>query len=191
MDNVTGYGYNPGPPTVPSVQTSPVGPSQSQLNQIIDELLTRPFVECADHTINNSSTCTYGTTEAPQITYLSNNGGTIVRGNGSINGAGILIVESNLTVQGTLDFKGLILVRGPTQIDYDAETSVSGTATLYGALWTTDLAFDVGGSAIVQYSTQALALADQSGGGGALPAPVTIASLIDCSVVPVGTNGCP
>jgi hypothetical protein len=190
-DNLTGYGYNPGPPIVPSAQTSPAGPSQTQLNQIIDELLTRPHVECADHNVNNATLCNYGTTEAPQISYLSNPGGTIIRGNGNVEGAGILIVEGNLTVQGVLDFKGLVLVRGPTQIDYDAETSVTGTATLYGALWTTDLSFNVGGSAIVQYSTQALALADQSGGGGALPAPVTIASIIDCSVVPMGTNGCP
>lgn len=190
-NNVTGLGFNPGPPAIPSVQTSPAAPSQEHLNQIIDALLQRPYVPCADHTINNSSTCTYGSVEAPQITYLNNPGGVTIRGNGNVSGAGILIVEGNLTVQGTLDFKGLILVRGPTQIDYDEETMVTGTATAYGSLWTTDLSFTVGGSAIVQYSSQALALADESGGGGALPAPVAIVSLGDCSLIPSGANGCP
>jgi hypothetical protein len=173
------------------VKTSPAAPSQAHLDQIVDALLQRPYVACADHTINNSSTCTYGTTGAPQISYLSNPGGVTVRGNGNITGAGILIVEGNLTVQGTLDFKGLVIVRGPTAIDYDEETQVTGNATLYGSLWTTDLSFTLGGSAIVQYSSEALALANQSGGGGALPAPVSIVSLGDCSLIPLGSNGCP
>jgi hypothetical protein len=191
MDNVTGLGFNPGPPTVPSVRTSPVAPTQEQLNQIVDELLNRPHSACNESVINNSSSCTYGSPEAPQITYFSNPGGIVVKGNGNISGAGILIVEGGLTIQGTLDFKGLILVRGPTQIDYDAETQVTGNATLYGSLWTTDLALSVGGSAIVQYSTQALALANMSGGGGTLPAPVRIVSLADCSMIPDGASGCP
>lgn len=191
LDNITGLGFNPGPPVTPSVMTSPAAPSQLQLNQIIDALLDRPYVPCADNTINNSSTCTYGTAAAPQITYMNNPGGVIIKGNGNVSGAGILIVEGNLTVQGTLDFKGLILVRGPTSIDYDAETLVTGNATLYGSLWTTDLSFTVGGSAIIQYSSEALALANESGGGGSLPAPVSIVSLGDCSLIPGGTNGCP
>jgi hypothetical protein len=191
VDNVTGLGFNPGPPITPSVQMSPVGPDEVQLNRIIDELLTRPRVDCPENIINNHTACTYGTPEAPQITYMSNAGGIVVRGNGNIDGAGILIIEGNLTVQGTLDFKGLVLVRGPTEISYDEETNVTGNATVYGSLWTTDLSLNVGGSAIVQYSTQALQLADASGGGGALPAPVTIAGLVDCSVVPAATNGCP
>jgi hypothetical protein len=191
LDNITGLGFNPGPPATPSVMTAPAAPSQAQLNQIIDALLERPYVACADHTINNSSTCTYGTTSAPQITYMNSPGGVTIRGNGNVSGAGILIVEGNLTVQGTLDFKGLVLVRGPTTIDYDVDTLVTGNATLYGSLWTTDLAFSVGGSAIVQYSSEALALANESGGGGALPAPVSIVSLGDCSLIPAGTNGCP
>jgi len=191
LDNVTGMGFNPGPPPTPSVKTAPAGMSEAQLSQMVDELLQRPHAPCTDAVINNGSSCTYGTVEAPQITYLSNPGGIVVQGNGNIDGAGILIVEGGLTIQGTLDFKGLIIVRGPTTIDYDSETQVSGDATLYGALWTSDLSLDVGGTAIVQYSSEALALADQSGGGGALPAPVQIVSLGDCAVIPSGTGGCP
>lgn len=190
-DNVTGLGFNPGPPATPSVFTSPAGPTQDQLHQIIDELLQRPHSVCSDTIINNHSTCTYGSPEAPQVTYLSSQGGVTVRGNGNITGAGILIVESGLVVQGTLDFKGLIIVKGATSIERDPDTSVVGDATLYGSLWTTDLSLIVGGSGIVQYSSQALALANQSGGGGALPAPVNVVSLVDCSIIPGSTNGCP
>ena len=190
-DNVTGLGFNLGPPVVPSVRTAPAGPNQNHISQIIDALLQRPHSTCTGAIINNSSSCTYGTIAAPQITYFSNPGGITVKNNGNVNGAGILIVEGGFKVQGTVNFRGLILVRGPTQIDYDTETLVTGNATLYGSLWTTDLSLDVGGSAIVQYSSQALALANESGGGGALPAPVTIASFADCGLIPAGTNGCP
>ncbi len=190
-DNVTGLGFNPGPPVIPSVQAAPAGPSQEHINQIIDALLERPHSTCAAQVINNSSSCTFGTTEAPQITYFTSGDGVTVHSNGNISGAGILIVEGGLRIQGTVDWRGLILVRGPTEIDYDMDTDITGSATLYGALWTTDLSFEVGGSAIVQYSSQGLALANQSGGGGALPAPVTVVSLLDCSMVTPGTSGCP
>jgi hypothetical protein len=191
LDNVTGLGFNPGPPVIPSVQTAPAGPSQEHINQIIDALLERPHSVCPNNRINNSTTCTYGTTEAPQITHLSNPDGVIVQNSGNVSGAGILIVEGGFRIQGTVDFRGLILVRGPTEIDYEMDTDLGGNATVYGSLWTTDLSFEIGGSAIMQYSSQALALANQSGGGGALPAPVTITSLLDCSMVAPGTNGCP
>jgi hypothetical protein len=105
-DNVTGLGFNPGPPVVPSVLTSPAAPTQTHLGQIVDELLTRPHVTCNDSVINNSSSCTFGTTNAPQITYINNTNGVTIRGNGNVSGAGILIVEGNLTIQGTLNFKG-------------------------------------------------------------------------------------
>ena len=50
----------------------------------------------------------------------------------------------------------------------------------------------VGGSAVCNYSTQALALANQVGGGGALPSPMQLTSLIDCAEVPSGlASGCP
>src|SRR5438128_3118655 len=40
-DNVTGLGFSMGPPIVPSVWTSPVAPSSTQLNQIITDILAR------------------------------------------------------------------------------------------------------------------------------------------------------
>ena len=60
----------------------------------------------------------------------------------------------------------------------------------YGSLWTTDINMVVGGSAFIQYSTQALALANQIGPGQNLPSKLVINSMIDCADVPAGTNNC-
>ena len=65
------------------------------------------------------------------------------------------------------------------------------TNVFYGALWTNDLNLTVGGSAIINYSSQALSLANLASGGTTLPAPVQLTSLIDCTQEVAGTAGCP
>jgi hypothetical protein len=96
---------------------------------------------------------TLGTVADPKITYYG--GDTTIKATGNASGAGILIVNGSLTLQGSLDFTGLIIVLGATNI-----TSVTGNASVYGAIWTTDLSLEVGGSAAVRYSSPALALAN-------------------------------
>ena len=108
-----------------------------------------------------------------------------------MEGAGVLVIEGDLTIQGSLVFKGLVLVRGRTSVETDSETTVTGNAAFYGSLWTNDLNLRVGGSAVAKYSSAALALANAVGGGGALPAPLQITSLADCSQLPAATGGCP
>ena len=190
-DNVQGLGYSNGPPVIPSVATFPAAPSIAQMNQFIADLLGRPgVVTDGDSTING--TATFGTTAAPQITHFTASGGVTIKGNGNASGAGIMIVEGDLTIQGTLGFKGLILVRGRTNVLQDpSETDLSGNMTLYGSLWTQDVNLVVGGSAIVDYSSNALQLANQVGGGGTLPAALVVTSLADCAQLPAGVNGCP
>jgi len=182
---VTGYGYSNGPPIVPSIKTSPAAPSIAQLNAMINDILARPRPADNNSTQINGN-ATFGTTAAPQITHFTGNGGVTIKANGNAQGAGIMIVEGNLTIQGNFDFKGLILVRGTTQV-----TELTGNATVYGSLWTEDIQLQVAGSAIAYYSTQALALANQVSGGGTLPAPLKVISLVDCSEVPSGSGGCP
>jgi hypothetical protein len=185
MDNVQGLGFSMGPPIVPSIRTSPAAPSVAQVGQIIDDLLSRPgVVPWPDSSVNGNST--FGTVAAPQITYFS---ADTTIGNGTADGAGIMIVDGDLTIKGTLTFKGLVLVRGRTNVFGDSE--FTGNATIYGSVWTNDINLVVGGSALIQYSTQALALANAVGGGGALPSPIRVTALIDCAVVPSGANGCP
>ncbi len=187
-DNITGLGFSTGPPIVPSVSTSPAAPTVAQVNQIADDILARPGV------VNNSSSsingnATFGTNAAPQITHFT--GATTIKGNGNASGAGIMIVEGDLTIQGSLNFNGLIIVRGKTIVSPSSDTEVTGNATIYGSIWTNDVNLNVAGSAIVNYSTQALALANQVAGGAALPAPLKIVSLADCSQLPSGSGGCP
>ena len=186
-DNVTGLGFSMGPPLVPSVWTSPVAPSLAQLNQIITDILARrgsPAVPPDDNTSNINGNQTYGTPANPQITHLTANN---VHMNGNATGCGIMVVEGDITINGDFDFVGLMLVRGQTTFS----TSITGNATIYGSLWTEDLNLNVGGSAIVNYSSDALALANQSTGGGALPALIKVNSLADCSELPAGSGGCP
>ena len=80
-------------------------------------------------------------------------------------------------------------MRGKTSVE--ADTTVTGNATVYGSLWTSDLNLNVGGSAIVYYSTQALALADQVIPSGALPAALKVTQIADCALVAAGVGGCP
>lgn len=186
-DNVLGLGFSASP-LVPSVSTSPAAPTVDQVNGIAAAILARPGV--VNNGANNiNGNASFGTTASPQITYFTS--GVTIKGNGNASGAGILIVEGDLTIQGSFNFKGLVIVRGKTLVNADYETEITGNATVYGAIWTNDVNLNVGGSAIVYYSTQALALANQVGGGGALPSPLTVVSLIDCSQLPAGVGGCP
>jgi hypothetical protein len=189
-DNLLGLGFSVGPPTVPSVATSPAAPTVTQVNDIAAAILTRPgVVTNGASTVNGN--VTFGTTASPQITYFPGTGGVTIKGTGNASGAGILIIEGDLTIQGSLDFKGLVIVRGKTLVTASEETLVTGNATVYGSIWTNDVNLNVGGSAIVYYSSQALSLANQVGGGGALPSPLTVVSLADCSQLPAGAGGCP
>lgn len=190
LDNVTGLGYLAGPPIVPSIMTSGWAPSVAQLNQIATDLLALPgVVTNAGGNINGNATfgvCNSGTT-APQITHFTS--GTTIKANGNSSGCGIMIVDGDLTVQGTLTFKGLVIVRGKTNVQGD--TTVTGNATIYGSLWTNDVDLDVGGSAIVQYSSQGLALANQVTNNTPLPSPIQVVALLDCAALAPGTAPCP
>jgi len=105
---------------------------------------------------------------------------------------GEFVVDGDLTIQGTLNFVGLVLTRGRTNVRNALSLAgVIGNGTICGSLWTQGVNLDVGSSLLVGYSTQALALANQVGGGGALPAPLRVTTLADCAVLPAATGGCP
>ena len=168
--DVTGLGYLAGPPTVPSVMTSGWAPSVNQVDQIAASLLALGGVVLNNggNITGNASfgTCN-STTTAPQITHFT--ASTTIVANGNAEGCGIMIVDGDLTINGDLNFKGLVIVRGATHV---GDSSVSGNATVYGSLWTTDVELNVGGHAVVQYSTQGLALANQVTNNTPLPSPI-------------------
>ncbi|HLY38219.1 MAG TPA: hypothetical protein VKU61_09290 [Candidatus Binatia bacterium] len=190
--DVTGLGYSANP-LIPSVATSPGAPTAGQINAMVADLLAEPgVVTQGSGTVNNSSSIpgwqckNNDPAPTPEITHFT--GDVTFKGNGNITGQGILIVDGNLTLNGKITFDGLIIVRGQTNVTSD--TDVTGNASIWGSLWTTDINMVVGGSAFIQYSTQALALANQIGPGHNLPSKLVINSMVDCAEVPAGTNNC-
>jgi cysteine-rich repeat protein len=155
-DNVQGLGYVAGSPSVPSVSASTDAPTSAQIDQLITDLLALPHDTYTQS--NFSGNETFGTTAAPRTSYFNNAIG-VTMGNGNASGAGILIVENSLTLNGNFDFKGLVLVRGTMNV-----TSGTGSANIWGTLWTTDFNLTVGASADIQYSSQGLALAANASG---------------------------
>jgi hypothetical protein len=133
-----------------------MGPSSSRIRSaIVPTMLAQPSSIVVTDPVtrtNINGNVTLGTIDSPQITHFT--GDVTIKANGNASGAGILIVDGGLTVQGSFDFTGLIIVDGTTQI-----TTVTGNATVYGSIWTTDLSLTVGGSAAVLYSSDALGLA--------------------------------
>jgi len=117
-DNVKGLDFSLNPLN-PSVVTTN-GPSVSDLDQMINKILTNPNVVVNDQgTINGNAT--FGTVASPQITRLTSSN-VRIHANRNASGAGILIVDGSITINGTLDFIGWIIVRGDTVINdgYDA-----------------------------------------------------------------------
>lgn len=92
---------------------------------------------------------TFGSVAVPRVTHFTGD----VTINGTVSGAGILIVDGGLTVSGNMNFTGLVIVTGTTQF-----TNVQGNSTILGGVWTTSLTLNVSGSASVSYSSQALDL---------------------------------
>jgi cytoskeletal protein CcmA (bactofilin family) len=97
-----------------------------------------------------------------------------------MDGCGILIVDNSLTISGDTTFKGLIIVKGTTEIGKNpSDTTVQGNTTILGAIWTTDLLLTVGGSASVTFSTQALELANTTVPGGVVRKRATLVAWKD------------
>jgi hypothetical protein len=188
MGNITGLGFQASP-VVPSVMTSAWAPSINQMNQYISDLLALGYVSVGTGNITGNQTLGTISPAAPQLSYSA--GSVVVKGAGTVEGAGVWIIDGDLEIQGTIDFAGLIIVRGQTLVSKDPGVSVTGNATVYGSLWSQDVKFSAGGSSIVYYSTNALALANQVAGGQALPTTVSVDALADCAAVPAGSSGCP
>jgi len=176
-DNVKGLGYTRDPLN-PSVVTTG-GPSVSDLDQLIADLLARPGV-VTDGSATISGNKIFGTVDQPQITHLT--ASTVnIHANGRASGAGILIVDGSFVINGTFDFIGWIIVRGATVINDtmsdDTETNLLGNATILGSLWTGALKIKVGGSAIAYYCSWCMRLADTaSTTTGNVPKPVRVLS---------------
>jgi hypothetical protein len=197
--NVQGLGYQSNPLT-PSVMTSSWAPSITQMNNFVDDILEAAsdagvLNTCNDTQITNGSGCyaagMMGTINPQNPKILYSTGSVIVKGAGSVEGAGIWIIDGDLEITGTLNYAGLIIVRGQTLVKQDPGALLNGNATVYGSLWSQDVNFAAGGNSIVNYSTEALTMAGTTVPNIPLPTTIRVLSMADCAVVPAGSNGCP
>jgi hypothetical protein len=169
---VKGLGFSLDP-LDPSIMTTG-GPTVTDLDQIVNYILNNnPVTEVGDAVMPSGS---YGTIDAPQVTHLTN---AKTRLDGNMTGAGILIADGEFTINGSANFIGWMIVRGPTILESGVNpdgTLVDGNATIVGSLWTGDLVVQVGGSAIVDFCETCMNLADVTGNGGNVPRVMSVAS---------------
>jgi hypothetical protein len=190
LDNVQGYGYQAGPPIVPSVTTSPAGPTVAQINQMITDMNPAPE-QCPCTQVNNSCGCTFGDPyaaggpqcKAMQFGSIQNPMNVQVKNNGNIDGCGVMIINGNFDIQGDVSFRGLIIVKGTL--------TVTGSSLVYGSVWTEGVALNVGGNGQVYYSSEAMQLANTVYPTGIIPAPMQLVTMADCADLGAGVGGCP
>ena len=132
------------------------GPTEERLQQEI----VPGILDLGDGIVDTSTETrltgqrTFGTVDAPRVTHFL---GNVTIGAGNTSGAGIMVVEGSLTIEGTFDFTGLLVVRGSTDL------TARGTATVVGAVWTSSVSFNWGGHASVTYSSEAMRMAGNLG----------------------------
>ena len=137
-DNYQGLNWVAG--TTPSVVPLPLLGTNNWSNPTLLNNLASEMANVADVTCPGSSLCggpTYGTDASPQITYVN---GDFTMGSGT-SGAGVLVVTGNFTINGKMEYDGLILVIGQGSVT----VSGAGDGTIFGELFVANTNGAVGG----------------------------------------------
>ena len=165
-DQVIGLGNSP------SVQTSSV---TLDPNQIANDLLTYPHTTLSGGSYAGS--IAFGTEALPQITNIT--GDVTIQGNAA--GFGVLIVDGTLRLSGSLEFQGLIIARGPVQVELSGNASIHGSLMLQTSdTASSDLELDIKGSTSLYYSSQAIQMVKNLW-GPALPKKAILLSWLEQS----------
>ncbi|MFH0963023.1 MAG: hypothetical protein V2A58_03325 [Planctomycetota bacterium] len=113
-----------------------------------------------------SGSATMGTLTAPQITVLKPDQGVTKNLNGTVTGAGVLVIDGHVKFAGTFNFAGIIIITSSGI----AEVELTGTPLVFGAIIAANpdpnappssTLLDLRGTADVYYSSQALDIAEQ------------------------------
>lgn len=126
--------------TTPSVAALPLLASSNWSNPTTLNNLASEMANVADVTCPGNALCSgpnYGTAAAPQITYAN---GNFTLGSGTF-GAGVLVVTGTLTINGKMEFDGLILVIGQGAVVIGG----GGDGTIYGEMFVANTNGAVGG----------------------------------------------
>ncbi|MBW2737747.1 MAG: pilus assembly PilX N-terminal domain-containing protein [Deltaproteobacteria bacterium] len=98
----------------------------------------------------------FGCRDNPQITMITDSAVTGTHLSGTIDGAGILIVNGDLQITGTFHFEGLVIVMagGDLVVTGTGRSITYGSVVLAGSGATSEV--DYGGHASIRYSSQAM-----------------------------------
>ena len=98
----------------------------------------------------------FGSRDNPQITMITDSAGTGTHLSGTIDGAGILIVNGDLQITGTFHFEGLVIVMagGDLVVTGTGRSIIYGSVALAGSGASSEV--DYGGHASIRHSSQAL-----------------------------------
>jgi len=164
-----GFSLDPLHPSVASSQ----GPAIADLERMAGEILAANPVAAVPDAVVPAGT--YGTVDHPQVTHLTN---AAARLDGTMAGAGILIADGDLVIAGTADFIGWVIVHGSMTVASQTVdgTAGDGSATIAGSLWTGHLVIHAGGSAIIDFCSECMALADAAGNGNNVPRLMSVVS---------------
>ncbi len=113
------------------------------------------LIPVADNVIDGtlSEDVTLGTRDAPQVSVLGDN----TKLSGTVNGAGILIVQGNAQCTGNFHFEGQVIILGNE--DENIKLFTAGTPYIYGSVavaGSPNAIVDVKGNAQIKYSKLAL-----------------------------------
>jgi hypothetical protein len=145
LDNVTGLGYPGDQPAGPerhdvvlgAVDVPDAGIHRSASTSSAATGPGRRAASQAAGPVNSYKIC--GSKIDPPLPCVGHSHGTVSIGAGNVEGAGVWIVDGDLELAGTLDFVGLIIVKGNTTTKKDPGTGLTGNASVYGSLWSWDV----------------------------------------------------
>ncbi len=152
--------FNGGSGGIPAIETG-----QTSFTGVEGEELRTELIPQANVVYNGAqslSGVTMGTLAAPQITYFDDN----LTLNGSSTGHGVLIVDGDLSISGSLDYNGVILVGACSTCscpDCPGALVGTGSAKIYGAMVVgnaVNATVEFTGSADIYYSCAAIDLAN-------------------------------
>ncbi len=122
--------------------------------------LATTLAPAADVTLSGTQTVAsntvWGSPEQPVVVYLTGSATDAVTITGTVNGAGVLLINSNLKIAGTLNFQGVVIIMQHGTLDVE----VTGNSTLYGQVIAdgtgSAIQFALDGNARLRYSQVAI-----------------------------------